>query len=67
MAFIKSQILVRDGNGNIVSGSAAIIDTKYGDFGSYHAKHIVRERLGKKYSGSVVTRKTAFFFRQPED
>ena len=47
MAFIKPQKLVRDGNGNIVSGSAAIIDTKYGDFGSYHAKHIVRERLGK--------------------
>lgn len=47
MAFIKSQKLVRDDNGNIISGSAAIIDTQYGNFGSYHAKHTVRERLGK--------------------
>lgn len=47
MAFIKSQKLVRDSNGIITSGSAAIIDTQYGDFGSYHAKHTVRERLGK--------------------
>ena len=47
MAFIKSQKLVRDDNGNIIGGSAAIIDTQYGNFGSYHAKHTVRERLGK--------------------
>lgn len=47
MAFIKSQKIVRDGSGNITSGSAAIVDTKYGDFGSYHAKHTVREKLGK--------------------
>lgn len=47
MAFIKSQKIVRDESGNITSGSAAIVDTKYGDFGSYHAKHTVREKLGK--------------------
>ncbi len=47
MSFIKVQKLVRDENGNIVSGSAAVVDTIYGSFGSYHAKHIVRERLGK--------------------
>lgn len=47
MAFIKSQKIVRDVSGNITSGSAAIVDTKYGDFGSYHAKHTVRERLGR--------------------
>lgn len=47
MAFIKSQKIVRDESGNITSGSVAIVDTKYGDFGSYHAKHTVREKLGK--------------------
>lgn len=47
MAFIKSQKIVRDESGNITSGSAAIVDTKYGDFGNYHAKHTVREKLGK--------------------
>lgn len=47
MAFIKAQKLVYDGNGNITSGSAAIVDTQYGNFGTYHAKHTVREKLGK--------------------
>ncbi|MGN1382336.1 MAG: hypothetical protein ACI4W2_05895, partial [Eubacterium sp.] len=47
MAFIKSQKIIRDKRGNISGGSAAIVDTQYGDFGSYHAKHTVRERLGK--------------------
>ena len=47
MAFIKSQKLVRNDSGTIISGSAAIVDTVYGNFGSYHAKHSVRERLGK--------------------
>ena len=47
MAFIKTQKLVYDEKGNITSGSAAIMDTIYGKFGSYHAKHTVRERLGK--------------------
>ena len=47
MAFIKAQKLVYDENGKITSGSAAIVDTQYGNFGSYHAKHTVREKLGK--------------------
>lgn len=47
MAFIKTQKLVRDENGTIISGSASIVDTKYGNYGSYHAKHSVREKLGK--------------------
>ena len=49
MAFIKAQKLVRDENGMITSGSAAIVDTVYGNYGSYHAKHVVRERLGKVF------------------
>jgi len=48
MAFIRVQKLVRDGNGNIVSGSAAIKESVYvKDGGKYHSKQIVRERLGK--------------------
>ena len=47
MAFIKAQKIQKDSNGKIISGSAAIIDTIYGDFGTYHAKHSVREKLGK--------------------
>lgn len=47
MAFIKTQKLVRDENGTIINGSASIVDTKYGNYGSYHAKHSVREKLGK--------------------
>lgn len=47
MAFIKAQKIQKDSDGKIISGSAAIVDTIYGDFGSYHAKHSVREKLGK--------------------
>lgn len=47
MAFIKAQRLILDDNGVVISGSASIIDTEYGKFGTYHAKHTVRERLGK--------------------
>ena len=47
MAFIKAQKIQKYSNGKIISGSAAIIDTIYGDFGIYHAKHSVREKLGK--------------------
>ena len=47
MAFIKAQKLTYDNDGRITGGSAAIVDTIYGDFGSYHAKHRVREKLGK--------------------
>lgn len=47
MAFIKVQKLELDSNGSVISGSASIVDTYYGHFGSYHAKHKVREKLGK--------------------
>lgn len=47
MPFIKAQKVIYDENGKISSGSAAIVDTYYGDFGTYHAKHTVREKLGK--------------------
>lgn len=47
MGFIKAQKIVRDENGNIVSGSASIVDTIYGNYGTYHSKQQVRERLGK--------------------
>lgn len=47
MAFIKSQKIVRDKNGMIINGSASVIDTVYGNYGTYHAKHTVREKLGK--------------------
>ena len=47
MAFIKAQKIVRDENGVITSGSAAIVDTVYISTGSKnHSKHIVREKLG---------------------
>ncbi len=47
MAFIKTQKIVRDESGKIISGSASIVETIYGNFGTYHAKHKVRERLGR--------------------
>ena len=48
MAFIKAQKIIRDENGVITSGSAAIVDTVYISTGSKnHSKHNVREKLGK--------------------
>lgn len=47
MAFIKAQKVRKDSDGKMISGSAAIVDTVYGHFGSYHSKHVVREKLGK--------------------
>lgn len=47
MAFIKAQKVTYDSSGRITGGSASIVDTIYGDFGTYHAKHTVREKLGK--------------------
>lgn len=48
MAFIRVQKLVRDSNGNILSGSAAIKESQYIKDGSkFHSRQIVRERLGK--------------------
>lgn len=48
MAFIRVQKLVRDSDGNITSGSAAIKESRYvKDGGKFHSRQIVRERLGK--------------------
>ena len=48
MAFIKAQKIVRDQNGNIISGSASIVDSIYVSTGSKsHSKHQVREKLGR--------------------
>lgn len=47
MAFIITQKLVRNESGTIISGSASIVDTQYGNYDTYHAKHSVREKLGK--------------------
>lgn len=48
MAFIRYRKLVLDENGNVQSGSAAIIDVKYNpDNKVNHSQQIVREKLGK--------------------
>lgn len=48
MSFIKAQKLIYDEKGNITSGSAAIIDTKYVSTGkASHSQHVVREKLGR--------------------
>ena len=48
MAFIRVQKLVRDSKGNILSGSAAIKESRYvKDGGKFHSTQVVRERLGK--------------------
>lgn len=47
MAFLKIQKLKRDANGQILSGSAAIVEAVYHSEGEYHSTQQVRERLGK--------------------
>lgn len=48
MAFIRVQKLVRDSNGNILNGSAAIKESQcIKDGGKFHSRQIVRERLGE--------------------
>ena len=62
MAFIRYRKLVLDENGNVQSGSAAIIDVKYNpDNKVNHSQQIVREKLGKvvMYAGKVIERGTA--------
>jgi hypothetical protein len=48
MPFIRFRKLVYDDSGQIVSGTAAIVDVKYvpGE-AKYHSQQIVREKLGK--------------------
>lgn len=47
IVFIKAQKLIFDDNGIVISGSASIVDTECGKFGTYHANYKVRERLGR--------------------
>ena len=47
MAYIKTQKLVRDSAGRIISGSAAVVVTVYDPKANHHTRKIVRERLGK--------------------
>ncbi len=47
MPFIKVQKLVRNEDGTVRSGSAAIMDAVYVKDGKYHSKQVQRERLGK--------------------
>jgi len=47
MAFIKVQKLVRDEEGNVRSGSAAIVVSEYDPAVRGRSRHRVRERLGK--------------------
>ena len=47
MAFIRVQKLVRDRSGEVVSGSASIVDVEYVKEGKYHSKQVMREKLGK--------------------
>ncbi len=48
MAFIKAQKIIRDESGNVISGSAAVVDSVYVKTGSKsHSKQVVREKLGR--------------------
>lgn len=47
MAFIRVQKLVRNESGEVVSGSASIVDVEYVKEGKYHSKQVMREKLGK--------------------
>ena len=50
MAFIKVQKLVLSEDGNVISGSAAVVDTVYDSSVKGRSRHRVRERLGKVIS-----------------
>ena len=47
MPFIKVQRLVRNEDGTVKSGSAAVMDSVYVKEGKYHSKQVLRESLGK--------------------
>lgn len=50
MAFLKIQKLVKDADGHILSGSAAIVESVYHADRKYHSKQVVKEKLGKVIS-----------------
>ena len=47
MPWIRVQGLKKDGNGRIVAGTAAIVDTKYVQGEKHHSKQETREKLGR--------------------
>lgn len=47
MPFIRVQKLRTDREGNIVSGSAAIMENRYVPGAKYHSRHVTIERLGR--------------------
>ena len=48
MAFIKAQKIIRDDSGNVISGSAAVVDAVYVKTGGKsHSRQEVREKLGR--------------------
>ncbi|MBR4504464.1 MAG: hypothetical protein IKP20_05785 [Candidatus Methanomethylophilaceae archaeon] len=60
MAFIKVQKLVRNDDGSVRSGSAAIIDVIYDKSSRYHSKQVQREKLGKIVSLAASKRRGVF-------
>ena len=60
MAFIKVQRLVRNEDGSVRSGSAAIMDVVYVRDGKYHSKQVQREKLGKVVSLDDSKRRGVF-------
>ena len=65
MLFIRTQKLVYDKAGRIVSGSASIIDVTYNPEGEkYKSKQTVRERIGRVVE--MYGKRKDFFNLQPE-
>lgn len=60
MAFIKVQGLTRDSEGNVLSGTASLVDTVYVKEGKYHSKQVIRERLGRVVEFDNGKRKGVF-------
>ncbi len=59
MSFIKAQKVVRNADGRIISGSAAIVDAVYVNTGQKnHSRHVVRE--SKRQIIGVLRRVSCF-------
>ena len=63
MVFIRVQNLVKNEDGNIVSGSAKIVESIYVKGEKYHSKQIIREHLGSILSLSD-DKKSGIFLSQ---
>ncbi|MDD2296960.1 MAG: transposase [Sphaerochaetaceae bacterium] len=60
MAFIKVQKLVRNEEGNIISGSASIMTTEYDRSYKGRSRHTTREKLGKVLSLDATGKRGVF-------